>query len=418
MPPKAKKIPKKGGKKGEDKKSVPKAAKTDPKKTTQADPKKAVAKADPKKAAAKADTTKKAATEVDPKKASTAVQATSTRVDTNEGSHVITVVSAGGSEPGPVVVKADAPAVVEAKAVVNVAVPDPWADVQPEEQWKRLKEEDGTHIVGESGDDPQELVATSDTGNALWLKMEGADLESFAFSDAIRSRVTALDLSNNSLTSIGEELASGSTWIRTLLLAGNGFGACPNLRPYRCLVWLDLNFIEVEYASSDFAPLAVLRRLTMDNCGISSLLDADGAPLFGQLPSLEELSVQENELEDIDDNFKMGLAGLSGRMREFDLRENAAVDCMSNKRAYTDCIVELIPSLKVQLVTLCQPACMCLENRRIIQALSKSLSMRALNKSSFLCLFRYWTTNSSTPQARSEASAPSKGLQIQSPRKG
>jgi hypothetical protein len=254
---------------------------------------------------------------------------------------------------GPVVVKADAPVAVEApkEAIVNVAVADPWRDMQAEEQWTSIKEEDGTHIVGESGDDPQELVTNASAGGGLWLKLEGADLERFVFSDAIRSRVTALDLSNNSLDSIGKELASGSTWLRLLLLSGNSFGACPNLSPYHALLWLDLNFVEVEYTSANFAPLTVLRKLTMDSCGISSLLDAEGAPLFGELLSLEELSLQENELEEIDEGFTKGLAGilsvLSGRMKELDIRDNPAVDSMANKRAYTDCIVGLVPSLQV-----------------------------------------------------------------------
>lgn len=229
-----------------------------------------------------------------------AATASSTRIETAEGSHVTTTVTAAATATTSDPVSASAPTPTTSQpAAEEVLLPpvdmvaDPWAGVGVEEQWRCVVEEEGNIVAGECGDEIAALVDSAVT--PVWLKLNECELETFQLDDKVLSQVIALDLSNNSLSEgihapEGKSLPANCAWLRFLSLQANPLPKCPDFKPYgHCLLWLDLSFVETCFQASDFIPLAgSLRHLTMDSCDLGSsngLLSGDvgdsaGVPLF------------------------------------------------------------------------------------------------------------------------------------------
>ena len=202
-----------------------------------------------------------------------AAKATSTRVETAEGSHVVTNVkvetthdAVAVSIAAPITVSASAPEAAPADVAVSKEVfqeeqldpvdeiADPWQGISIDDQWRCVAEEDAHIICGECGDSVDDLLAQADS--KVWFKLGECELESFVLDDMVRSKVIALDLSNNSLSEgiqapENRSLSHGCAWLRYLSLQANPISKCPDLKPYaECLLWLDLSFCECNFRAS------------------------------------------------------------------------------------------------------------------------------------------------------------------------
>jgi hypothetical protein len=248
------------------------------------------------------------------------------RVETPTGSHVTTVVSM--------------------MAAAGSAAHDPWRDVSEEEAWRRIESEEGGTIVSCEGDSLTmkeiEGLLVMDGSDAVSLKVASCDLESIQLTELLRSRLTALDLASNRCTAFEAEPCC---WLRALNLQGNPLEACPNFSTLPVLLSLDLSFVELgeSLTAASLAPLQSLLKLSMDSCGLTSLLDTGGFPLFGRIPRLRALALVDNELADSDDGFRSGLAALAGtgQMKDLDLRENDVREAAGYRAA----VLGLLPTL-------------------------------------------------------------------------
>lgn len=263
------------------------------------------------------------------------------------------------------------------------SVPDPWGARSADEQWSLLVADELPIVALDAGADAATAASAAAAAPmpsgggagggdaAIYLKAESCDLEgSFDLrAGALAARVVALDLAQNDIEAL--LLPAPRCWLRLLSLAGNPLrGGLPDLVCCGAsLLSLDLSFVEAEgwcWRAAAFAPLACLRRLVLEGCGLTSLLEGgegggggDGLAaaavprplLAGVAGSLRVLSLSDNELAWDAAALAAGLAplaaGRGGCLEELDLRENDALTEEVGYKEYRACVLGALPALKV-----------------------------------------------------------------------
>jgi len=250
---------------------------------------------------------------------------------------------------------------------------DPWSGLAGEDTLARVKAEEGFTVAVDNADEFANNAFTDAPQNGS-LRIVGADIDmdDEGLFSALRAlvgvaqRVTSLSLSGNNLSSLGA--LSSLSRLRGLSAGGNPLTSwhAPNiLSGCRCLVELDLSYtyglgalladngLRTSGSASPFAHLGdSLLSLNLASCGLSTLAlttsvekdmkreagEGDGDAtvgegsgstnfLLGGLSLLLELSLAENELDDLDMLLsEKGLGPVATTLQELDCQENPMND--------------------------------------------------------------------------------------------
>mmetsp|Transcript_7052 Transcript_7052/g.11711 ORF Transcript_7052/g.11711 Transcript_7052/m.11711 type:complete len:349 (+) Transcript_7052:94-1140(+) len=238
---------------------------------------------------------------------------------------------------------------------------DIWPNVSVDEQLQLSEVDGGLPTLTTDEESPDESLLLkmacdfTASESPFVIHLEALSLQSIPSSlvenQTFEKQAVGLHLPGNSLASLCLPASGEGNNLRALSLSANplqGFSSL-DLSGCRFLLSLDLSYCEELDLSAEGLGIvgATLRRLLLDGCGLRDLVGGQTAaePLFARLPRLRELSLQENELEDLN-----AVAGLSVfqdpvfSLTSLNLKENEVCTSTSAKH-YKESILKLAPKL-------------------------------------------------------------------------